>query len=159
MHIDVSDILDQDTGHRVTYRVQDEQPDLSDISLTESLNGEVVLIKTDFGLIAQGKVATAVSLECHRCLADFSRKVTARFTGEYSLVPGDEQWPVATDRQIDLAPLVRQEIWLELPIKHICSQDCLGLCYVCGLRQEAPHQHVEDAPISKVRWRHENKKG
>jgi uncharacterized protein len=159
MHIDVSNILDQDTGHCATFRVEDERPDLDDVSLAEALNGEVILLRTDFGLVAKGEVAAAINLECHLCLADFSKLVKTRFTGEYSLAPSDEQWLIEPSGQIDLAPLVRQEIWLELPLKQVCTPNCLGLCFVCGERQKTLHQHAEVAQPSRVRWRSDNKKG
>jgi uncharacterized protein len=33
---------------------------------------------------------------------------------------------------IDLAPLVREAIMLELPLAPVCSPDCQGLCPTCG---------------------------
>lgn len=37
------------------------------------------------------------------------------------------------DFQLDLDELVTTDILLELPLKHLCSEDCKGLCPKCGL--------------------------
>lgn len=36
------------------------------------------------------------------------------------------------DGVLELDPLVLQSILLALPMKHLCSEDCRGLCPVCG---------------------------
>jgi len=40
---------------------------------------------------------------------------------------------VPDDGYINLAPLTRDYLLLELPIKPICRPDCKGLCPVCGV--------------------------
>ena len=37
-----------------------------------------------------------------------------------------------TDDVIDLEPLVRDAVLLELPLAPLCSDTCLGLCPQCG---------------------------
>ena len=49
----------------------------------------------------------------------------------------DDLYPI-TDDTIDLGPLVRDAIVLELPMAPLCREDCLGLCPQCGAdRNEA----------------------
>ena len=43
----------------------------------------------------------------------------------------DELYPIADDT-IDLGPLVRDAIVLELPMAPLCREDCRGLCPQCG---------------------------
>ena len=43
----------------------------------------------------------------------------------------DELYPIADDF-VDLGPLVRDAIVLELPMAPLCRDDCAGLCAVCG---------------------------
>jgi len=43
----------------------------------------------------------------------------------------DETYPIADDA-IDLGPLVRDAIVLDLPMAPLCRADCLGLCPHCG---------------------------
>jgi uncharacterized protein len=43
----------------------------------------------------------------------------------------DELYPIVDDT-IDLGPLVRDAIVLELPMAPLCREDCRGLCPQCG---------------------------
>jgi uncharacterized protein len=43
----------------------------------------------------------------------------------------DDMYPIVDDR-VDLGPLVRDAIVLELPMAPLCRDDCAGLCPVCG---------------------------
>jgi uncharacterized protein len=36
------------------------------------------------------------------------------------------------DGQVDLAPVVREYLLLEMPINPVCKADCRGLCPICG---------------------------
>ena len=45
--------------------------------------------------------------------------------------PEDELYPIADDT-IDLGPLVRDAVVLELPMAPLCREDCAGLCPQCG---------------------------
>jgi uncharacterized protein len=43
-----------------------------------------------------------------------------------------ETYPLAHD-EIDLEPLARETVVLELPQAPLCREDCLGLCPHCGV--------------------------
>ena len=46
--------------------------------------------------------------------------------------PSDEEIYPIDDDVVDLGPLVRDAIVLELPMAPLCTQDCAGLCPQCG---------------------------
>ena len=77
--------------------------------------------------VAMGSYDTSLTMECHRCLKRF----------EYPVAGADYIWeqPVrlAGDEIIDLTEGIREEIILGLPLKNLCSEDCKGLCPVCGM--------------------------
>lgn len=150
MHINVSDILAQEVGASASFKITDEQPTLADIKLTSPINGDLRLVRMQFGLAGEGQFTGSLELECHRCLNAFRHqfKVTAR--GEFAHQPEPEQWPISQDNQIDIAPMVRQDIILHLPIKLLCEADCPGLCVECGEREIHDHGQVHDQP-SKIR--------
>lgn len=37
-----------------------------------------------------------------------------------------------SEKEIELDEIVRSEIYLALPMKFLCKEDCKGLCPVCG---------------------------
>jgi len=45
---------------------------------------------------------------------------------------GAEELPALTGEEIDLSGLVWEALALELPMKPVCSDECRGLCPVCG---------------------------
>jgi uncharacterized protein len=93
----------------------------------ESLNGPAVEVA--------GTVEAPWAGECVRCLgpARGNLRVTVRELYE----PGsdaEETYPLHGD-QIDLEPLVRDAVLLELPLAPLCEEDCQGLCPVCGVNR------------------------
>ena len=65
--------------------------------------------------------------------------------------PTDElSYPIVGD-QIDLEPLVREAVGLELPMAPLCRPDCQGLCPTCGTdRNEVDCGH--DGEVFDDRW-------
>ena len=43
----------------------------------------------------------------------------------------EEAYPLAGD-ELDLEPLARDAVLLELPLAPLCAEDCRGLCPTCG---------------------------
>ena len=97
----------------------------ADVTL-ESLSGPAIL--------ATGTVGAPWEGECVRCLGRPDRlRVAVRELYE----PGsdnEETYPLVGD-QVDLEPLVRDAVLLELPLAPLCADDCQGLCPVCGVNR------------------------
>src|SRR5436190_18153878 len=89
--------------------------------------------------------------ECRRCLEGASGTVHGEMRELYEQdSDGEETYPLAGD-QLDLAPLARDAVLLELPLVPLCSEDCQGLCSECGAnrnRQDCGHTNVPTDP----RW-------
>lgn len=47
---------------------------------------------------------------------------------------------------IDLRPLVREHLILQLPLTHLCSSSCLGLCLRCGENVNLKMCHCSEGP-------------
>jgi uncharacterized protein len=143
MHVKVNDILAQEVGYQTGFEIAQEAIEIEDVVVAEPLNGYIKMTRLEETLLAKGDITTAVQLECHRCLRTFNHPLTLKVTGEFNLKPVEEQWPIARDWTIDLAPMMSQEIILQLPIKQLCEPDCPGLCDECGQRldeQHTPHK-------------------
>lgn len=99
-----------------------------------------------------GTAKTTLELNCSRCLDGYQVPVEAAFDLRYlpvgeAPVVGDEvevadediNTAYYRDGQIDLAELVHEQLYLALPMKPLCRDECLGLCAVCGAnRNTAP---------------------
>jgi uncharacterized protein len=95
--------------------------------------------------------------ECRRCLTPVGGQLRcevremfrARGEGE-SPVDDEETYPLGVDH-LDLQPLVRDALLLELPIAPLCRADCLGLCPTCGADlNQGPCPCAEES--GDVRW-------
>jgi uncharacterized protein len=91
-----------------------------------------------------GTVQTVLELDCSRCLEGFAVPVDAAFDLLYvpaSGAPQVEEREVEEDDldtayyregAIDLSDLVREQLYLALPMKPLCQEGCRGLCPECG---------------------------
>lgn len=118
-----------------------------------------------------GTVKTSLELACSRCLEPFTIAVDREFDLRYlpsgAAEPGaddDEEREVEEDDvsvafhhddEIDLDELLRDEFYLALPMKPLCSEACRGLCPQCGAnRNTAPcdcSPHWEDPRMAGLK--------
>lgn len=117
---------------------------LPDLAVTGSAvpdDGEVevavVLDGVPGGVVATGTVSAPWRGQCRRCLADAGGTVTVEVREVFEEHPDPEQtYPLHGDR-IDLAPLARDVVLLELPLAPLCRLDCAGICPTCGADRNA----------------------
>lgn len=127
MHINVRDILAESIGHSRTYKVEGENPHLESVVLTREVNGDITLSRLEgMSLLAGGYLTTEIELECHRCLRTFTRPLSVKFRQVFAEKPTEDTMPIV-GQEIDLAPLLEQELILNLPIKILDRPDCPGI--------------------------------
>jgi len=104
----------------------------------------------------QGIISGRVARECVRCLtvfeellslpceAEFQKSSNAILTnnvkgkgvkGQDSAVDesgSDEDVYPISGNDIDLIPVIREQVILATPLQSLCKEDCLGLCQICG---------------------------
>jgi uncharacterized protein len=120
----------------------------------------------------EGDARAELSGACRRCLAPLAVDVPVEF--ELTLVPSEEraeggpedakdrdkgpssgsfspddaEEETYTGKVIDLDPIVREQILLDLPEYPLCDEQCKGLCPVCGAnlndRECGCDRHVPD---------------
>jgi uncharacterized protein len=69
----------------------------------------------------------------------------------YQITPVDPDAYVIRDGQLDLAPLVRETVLLELDTERLCRDDCAGLCPVCGVDRNRSECSC-DTTVRDERW-------
>jgi len=103
------------------------------------------------GIVVTGSVAVPWSGTCRRCLAPASGTATAEVHELYQhTVTDPDAFELAGD-QLDLRPMVRELLLLEVPDTPLCREDCAGLCPQCG----ADRNTVEcgcDVAVADPRW-------
>src|SRR5690348_2067676 len=84
------------------------------------------------GLLVTGTVEGAWAGICRRCLGPVDGTRTVEVQELFEAHPRDgESYQLGHD-QVDLEPLARESLILDLPLAPVCSEDCRGLCPTCG---------------------------
>ncbi len=107
------------------------EPDL-DLS---SLTGMVRVSRTPQGLLMQAKFQAQAKAECVRCLSEYSQILSPGFSDLYAFNKRsmtESYLLLPEDGKIDLEPMLREYMLLEMPISPLCKPDCRGLCQECG---------------------------
>lgn len=102
------------------------------------------LTRTDRGVLAEGEVASTLSLVCSRCSEPFTLPVREPFSvfyqespaasaeEEVELGPADLDTDFLAQGRLDLSALLHENLLLALPVQPLCREDCQGLCPGCG---------------------------
>jgi uncharacterized protein len=102
------------------------------------------------GVLVTGSATVEVSGECARCLTAISDRTELDLM-ELFLYPGsepdDEEASRLEGELIDLEPLIRDTVVLDLPFIPLCREDCAGLCPVCGQDLNADPRHGHDGQV------------
>ncbi len=123
--------------------VPDGSPVTADLELTSDPGG----------VTASGTVTARWVGECRRCGGVVTGQVTAVVRERFvpaEHVDGDEDAYQLEDDVLDLEPMVRDAVLLELPLAPLCAETCLGLCPQCGTNwNESP---CRCRPAADPRW-------
>ncbi len=95
------------------------------------LSGEI----TNFGdfYLFDGEAKSVLEFECDKCLAPVTYLVAFPVIERFGNFKSEDEdiWEFQ-GKNIDLSEAVMMNLFLNIPIKYICSEDCRGLCPVCG---------------------------
>ena len=86
-----------------------------------------------------GKGEVTAVIPCDRCLADVQMKIPLSFHKKVSVDPDTAEETEDLDEanyidgyNFDVEQLVYNELLVGWPTKILCSEDCKGICSVCG---------------------------
>jgi uncharacterized protein len=103
------------------------------------------------GVSIHGTIRTPWQSECRRCLVEVAGIAESVVDELFQQHPRDTDTLAMTGDQIDLAPLVREYVLLDLPEAPLCRLDCAGICPVCGADRNVDPCRCDDGPID-IRW-------
>lgn len=142
MKLDLRNVKPDESDYSFSELAQDlelaavgyEFPDPIEVELTASRSGDEIIL--------QGRILTSVEVECSRCLEirEIDIKPKMQFVIQLldSVQPHqstDDDFVILpkTTGEYDITDRVREAIILELPLKPLCSDNCRGLCPMCGV--------------------------
>jgi uncharacterized protein len=154
----VAGLLGDDLGTSREFDVADVTIPLDEgLELARPISGHVRFQRTNRGILADANLTAALQAECSRCLRPMEVPVDIVLEEEFlpSLDIGTGH-PLSTDaepdvarltdhHEVELEPLVRDELVMAEPIAPLHDPNCRGLCVECGLPlDEGTHDHATD---------------
>lgn len=83
--------------------------------------------------VFEAKCSTEIVLLCDRCLAPVRKELCFEIKERFAHTGrGNEETETFSGDQIDLTDFVKRGMITALPMKILCSEDCKGLCSICG---------------------------
>ena len=116
----------------------------SEFEINEPININFQIGKVKGEVIAKGDIQFSVKQGCSLCLDEFVSKIRSTFELEFkSLIPAIEESEIELEKEelnvvwlkgseIDLFEIIREQVFLSIPMKPVCKAECLGLCLKCG---------------------------
>ncbi|MBQ9885983.1 MAG: DUF177 domain-containing protein [Lachnospiraceae bacterium] len=93
----------------------------------------------DKHLMIKTKVNLTMEIPCDRCLEpvnvlfdfDVEKEVDMNLTAE-ERAQGLDELSYIEDYDLDVDMLIRNELFVHMPVKVLCREDCKGICKKCG---------------------------
>ena len=130
------------------YEIHDESwfPD-HELNRTGPVRSVIVLKRNgDDRVLLEGEIQTTIASDCDRCTEKFSRELDSNFTldleyasseilepAEHECTPSEMDVVYLKEPVIDVFEILKQQIFLVISEKHLCSESCKGLCPKCGV--------------------------
>ncbi len=166
MQLDLSEIVMRD-GMRVVLEVDKPTVEDPDLIFVEPITGQLEFTNGGDVVSIQGPIQTSVTLACGRCLVDTTVPLEFELEEHFPIseVTQPNRQP-AQDEEfdptissvvyleqgrpiLDLDELLRQWLVSELPRRVVCSEECAGLCPLCGANRNLSPCGCEEVPVNR----------
>jgi uncharacterized protein len=153
MRYNVAQLLKEPIGSTRSYQL--EETFTGSERFANCVNGSVHFLRTHQGILVNAELEAQVTLACGRCLAVQRRHldvdVAELFVDPARQEDGEEDDPgyelIDDLTALDLSTLARDALLIDLPVRVLCRDDCLGLCPTCGADRnqvDCGHQAGDD---------------
>ena len=124
---------------------QGEKGNSQSLGLDGPLACRIEIARAGVRYLLDGSISGYALATCDRCLESYRRLLDFGFRlflsvhisdpdqSEIELSEEDMAVQFVEGDKVDLFEIVREQIYLSLPIKSLCREDCSGLCPVCGI--------------------------
>jgi uncharacterized protein len=148
LRLNVGFIVAQSAGFNRDFPFDIPQINIPPELKLSGLIGSIRATRTPQGILLQVDLKTQTELECVRCLTNYQQSLGVGFTELYAFSQRyvtDSGLLMPDTGIIDLTPVLREYILLEIPISPLCFQECKGLCPICGnnLNESTCYHNVE----------------
>lgn len=106
------------------------------------------------GVLVTGTAVVSLQGQCARCLEPIASPEEVDLQELYlypDKEPDDDEASRVDGELLDLEPLLRDTVVLDLPYTPLCRPDCAGLCPECGANLNDDPEHRHDDRVDP-RW-------
>ena len=106
-----------------------EYPLKKPVVIQGEISNKASLVRLEASIIYEYEAA------CDRCGTNTQRLHTVTLDKSLAVsIEGEESDTIliTPDMKLDLDELVYSEVIVSLPMKHLCSEECKGICFKCG---------------------------
>jgi uncharacterized protein len=113
-----------------------------DAVFLEPVHAEIQIKKVGEEVFVKGRIRATLSFVCSRCLVPFEFPVDSPFdlaffpeeleAAREELDADDLDMSFYYSRRIDLREVILEQLNLTFPLKPLCSENCRGICPICG---------------------------
>lgn len=127
--LDVSSILSSEIGTSQVFSIKEKIKDFDkEVKIVDDLVGKVTINHLqEQQLLSFFDLKTTLEVICARCLKKFKMPLSLEYEQEFSSRLKDDIFPIFGDKTIDIFPSIKQEIFLRIPIKPLCKENCKGM--------------------------------
>lgn len=162
MQYNVAKLLEGPIGMSSSYNIEEIYTEAS--RFTDQVTGSVHMVRTHQGVLVYAVLDIQTTLTCGRCLGEFVWPSTLDIEEEFfpmvDLHTGCQSPPITddevdqridTDHVLDLTEILRQYAIADMPMKPLCTANCVGLCRVCGSNLNQGECNCSDTEVDPRR--------
>lgn len=145
--IDLKDLPREGQDYRVEEQAVWEDP-IAEFGLpytiTEALRADVHISPQDKGYLVKGDLRGAIDIPCDRCAESCRIVLAAQFSifeesdpslSEEDLLGPKFLWQENNVWFLELGGVLWEQLQLNVPFKHVCGEECQGVCPDCGVNR------------------------
>ena len=136
LRIPVADLLRRPGATRVVEvdaPVEGLANDAAQVPSDAPVTGTLSLERLTDGLVVRGTLEAQWAGSCSRCVAPVHGRISVHVDELFEREPLEGETYLLEDDVVNLEPMVRDALTLELPSAPLCREDCAGLCPTCGI--------------------------
>lgn len=128
----------------------EEPSSFLDFQDNEFLKGEkpvgfdLLVTLVNGGVLVNGRVWTTIEATCGRCLEKY----------EFNMVNSEicHFYENIKEPVLDITNDIREDILICIPQKFLCSEECKGLCHICGKNLNIKKCRCKEPPVVNDVW-------
>jgi len=112
------------------------------LELDSPLDAYIYIKRAGERYVLEGSISGGLKLKCDRCTEIFHFDLKTEFRlflmhhptegEEIELGKDDMSVVFVSEDEIELDDIIKAEVYLAIPMKILCKEDCAGLCPKCG---------------------------